>query len=114
MAFKNFRLATIVGLAALSSAAALSAQSSEDEAANAAAAVAAQAEDAIRAIDPTTGGASLVVDPSLPQPYGFDTDVEDLPELPPAPTFDAPTYDSIPGDTLDTPRGPAASRRARR
>ena len=111
MAFKNFRLATFVGLAALSSAAAVSAQSSEDAAADAAAVVAAEAEDAIRAIDPTTGGASLVIDPSLPQPYGFDTAVEDLPELPPAPaalTPIAPSFDSIPGDTLDPPRGPAA------
>lgn len=130
MAFKNFRFATILGIAALGSGVALSAQTYAEEAADAAdtaVEVAEQAEDAIRAIDPTTGGTSLVVDPSLPQPYGFDADLEDLPELPPAPaelsrtvpaaapaiaaaapSFDDVTYNTVAGDTSVPARGPAA------
>lgn len=121
MAFNTLRFAPLLGLAALSGAAALSAQTYADEAADAAdtaVEVVEQAETAIRAIDPTTGGASLVVDPSLPQPY----DVEDLPELPPAPAelsrtisptapaalaFDEVTYNSVAGDTSVPARGPA-------
>ena len=121
MAFKTSRLAPLIGLASLSGAAALSAQTYADEAADAAdtaVEVVEQAETAIRAIDPTTGGASLVVDPSLPQPYGYD-DVEDLPELPPAPaelsraipaaapSFDDVTYNTVAGDTSVPARGPA-------
>ena len=96
MAFKNLRLAAIVGLAALTTATTgIAQQNAADEAADAAARVAADAENAIRAIDPTTGADSLVIDPSLPQPYGIDT--EDLPELPAAPA-----------DLTEAARGPAA------
>lgn len=110
--------------------AALAAQVPADEAADRAVEIAGEAENAIRAIDPTTGDDSLVVDPSLPQPYGFDAgdDVETLPELPPAPAelasglsvsapapqiaanspeFDAVTYDTA-SATEAMPRGPAA------
>lgn len=115
MAFKNLRLATIVGLATLTGGATLSAQQTfvneAADAADTAVQVVEQAEDAIRAIDPTTGGASTVVDPSLPQPHDVEAEAEALPELPPAPTdlaFDTVTYDSVPGDTSEPPRGPAA------
>ena len=139
MTFIFTRPAFVLGLAALAGASALNAQDiSADEAADAAVEVAAEAESAIRAIDPTTGGTSLVVDPSLPSPYGYDSgvDVEDLPELPPAavemaqqeiappapvapapaaPSFD-PTFDDVTyGSTApaiaaveEAPRGPAA------
>lgn len=115
----------------------LVAQVPADEAADRAVEVAAEADDAIRAIDPTTGGESLVVDPSLPRPYGFDADdsEEALPELPPAPVelstgldaaspapatapqiaaandlgFDDVTYNTASApQTVSTPRGPAA------
>ncbi len=89
----------------------LAAQSTTEDAADRAVEVAAQAEDAIRAIDPTTGGESLVVDPSLPQPYGPEAteEYEALPKLPSAPVFDEVTYDTVPGPTAgDPPRGPAA------
>ena len=103
MAFKNIRLATVVGLAALTGGATIAiGQTSADDAADAAFEVAAEAEDAIRAIDPTTGGDSLVIDPSLPQPYGSESiDEVALPELPPAGSVEAelPTV---------APRGPAA------
>ncbi len=103
MAFKNIRLAAVFGLAALTGGATIAiGQTSADEAADAAVEVAAEAEDAIRAIDPTTGGDSLIVDSSLPQPYGIDdTDDFALPELPPAGTVEEVTID-------DMPRGPAA------
>ncbi len=117
MAFTTFKLAAFAGIVALSGGATLvAAQTYADDAGNAAVEVAADAEDAIRAIDPTTGGASLVVDPSLPQPYDVPaTDVEDLPELPPAPI----TASALPvapaiaapaaAPSVDiAPRGPAA------
>lgn len=101
MAFKNMRLAMVVGLAALTGGATLAVgQTTVEQDAAAAQVVAAEAEDAIRAIDPTTGGESLVVDPSLPQPYAL-TASEEL-------TFDDVTYDSVDGDTSNPPRGPAA------
>ncbi len=103
MVFKNIRLATVFGLAALTGGATIAiGQTSADEAADAAVEVAADAEDAIRAIDPTTGGDSLIIDSSLPQPYGIDDNDEvSLPELPPASTVEEVTID-------DLPRGPAA------
>ncbi|UAB79841.1 L,D-transpeptidase family protein [Erythrobacter sp. SCSIO 43205] len=60
--------------------------------------VADDVEDAIRAIDPTTGGDSLVFDPSLPQPYM-------APEaaLPP-----------LPGNTIGSPERGAATRQIAR
>ncbi len=103
MAFRNIRLATVFGLAALTGGATLAiGQTSADDAADAAVDVAADAESAIRAIDPTTGGDSLVIDPSLPQPYNVDNtgDVA-LPELPPAGNVEAVIAD-------EAPRGPAA------
>jgi len=114
MAFKSFRLAAIASLTMLCGGASLAlAQTSADDAADAAVEVAAEADAAIRAIDPTTGGQSLVVDPSLPQPYGFvtDDDVEDLPELPPAPTFDAAPVAATPeiaAPSVALPRAPAS------
>ncbi|WP_337660899.1 L,D-transpeptidase family protein [Erythrobacter sp. Alg231-14] len=117
MAFTTLRLTAFAAAAALLGGATLvAAQSSVDDAADAAVEVAADAESAIRAIDPTTGGASLVVDPSLPQPYDVQaTDVEDLPELPPAPvtaSLPAPVAAPIlPEPTIaveEAPRGPAA------
>ncbi len=86
MAFQTLRFAALASLGALGCGASIAlAQTSTEEAADAAVRVAAEAENAIRAIDPTTGGSSLVVDPSLPQPYGPQLGEEDLPELPPAP-----------------------------
>ena len=123
MAFNTFRLAALSGFIALSGGATIvAAQTAADDAANAAVEVAADAEDAIRAIDPNTGGASSVVDPSLPQPYNASaTDVENLPEQPPAPIAAtslpvAPALDAA-ASSVDTnvdtsvdvaPRGPAA------
>lgn len=117
MAFGKLRLATVVGLAALTGGATLVVgQTSADEAGNEALRIALNAEDEIRAIDPTTGGDSLVFDPSLPQPYapGFDANGEDgLPELPSAPTdltnaaLDGVSGDG-PGASIGAPRGPAA------
>ncbi|MHA7819343.1 MAG: L,D-transpeptidase family protein [Erythrobacter sp.] len=89
MALKNIKLAGIVGLAALTGGATLSAQQSLiDEASD-------PADSAIRVIDPTTGEASPVIDP-------------DLPELSSAPDFDEVTHNTVPGDTSEPPRGPAA------
>ncbi|WP_298336754.1 L,D-transpeptidase family protein [uncultured Erythrobacter sp.] len=100
MAFGKFRLATVVGLVALTGGATLvSGQSSID-------AVAMQAEDEIRAIDPTTGGDSLVFDPSLPQPYAPAE--ETLPELPSAPSaLTDVALQNAQDDIMDAPRGPA-------
>ena len=101
MAFGKLRFATVVGLAALTGGATLvSGQTSADEAGDAAMRVAMNAEDEIRAIDPTTGGESLVFDPSLPQPFAADEDT--LPELPSAPT------ELTEAALADAPRGPAA------
>lgn len=118
MVLKNMRKATIfgaavAGLAAFSGGAAALAQTSAEDAADAAVETAAEAEDAIRAIDPTTGGDSLIVDPSLPQPYGYEDDIVDLPELPPASSsleIDEVTLDAAEASTsiADAPRGPAA------
>lgn len=107
MAFGKLRFATVVGLAALTSGATLVAgQSSVEEAGDEALRIAMEAEDEIRAIDPTTGGDSLVIDPSLPQPY--DANEVTLPQLPSAPdALTQAALDNVPGDTIDTPRGPA-------
>ncbi|MFU7528773.1 L,D-transpeptidase family protein [Qipengyuania sp. ASV99] len=107
MAFTKFRFAALLGLGLLAGGATLaSAQTSADAAADAAVEVANVAEAAIRAIDPTTGGDSLVIDPSLPQPYNIPVAAEaDLPELPPAPVYES-DYDAV---SIGTPaRGPAA------
>lgn len=113
MAFSKLRLTALIGFAALAGGATLSvAQTSADDAADAAVEVAADADAAIRAIDPTTGGESLVIDPSLPQPYDVVSAPEvDLPELPPAPIAN-PNYPAAPTTAIPTvdapPRGPAA------
>ncbi|MEM7779993.1 MAG: L,D-transpeptidase family protein [Pseudomonadota bacterium] len=95
MVLKNSRFAGVVALAALAGGSTLSAQISapeaDPEADNMSTAVAAEVEDAIEAIDPTTGGASLMIDPSLPQPYIDEGD--DAAET---------------TDTIDLTRGPAA------
>lgn len=101
MAFGKLRLATVVGLAALTGGATLVVgQNSVAEVGEEAMRVAMEAEDEIRAIDPTTGGDSLVFDSSLPQPYGPSE--ETLPELPSAPT------ELTEAVLEDAPRGPAA------
>lgn len=101
MAFGKLRLATVVGLAALTGGATLAiGQDSAELAGDDAMRIAIEAEDEIRAIDPTTGGDSLVFDPSLPQPYQADEDT--LPELPSAPT------ELTEAALQDAPRGPAA------
>lgn len=98
MAMKYARVTAVAGLAMLIGGATLVVgQNSPEEAADAAEVV---AENAIRAIDPTTGEESLVIDPSLPQPYG-PADEDELPELPPAP---ADLTEMPP----ELPRGPAA------
>ena len=101
MAFGKLRLATVVALAALTGGATLAiGQTSADLAGDEAMTIGLDAEDEIRAIDPTTGGDSLVFDPSLPQPYNADEDI--LPELPSAPTELTETA------LQDVPRGPAS------
>ena len=92
----SLRFAATLGLASLGGTSTLAAgQPAAEEAqraADAAQKAAIDAEEAIRAIDPSTGDDSLVVDPSLPQPYGppGEPDVDYLPELPPVATEAAP------------------------
>jgi lipoprotein-anchoring transpeptidase ErfK/SrfK len=101
MAFGKLRFATVVALAALTGGATLAiGQTSADLAGDDAMTIGLDAADEIRAIDPTTGGDSLVFDPSLPQPYNTDEDT--LPELPSAPT------ELTEAALQDAPRGPAA------
>ncbi|NQX94487.1 MAG: L,D-transpeptidase family protein, partial [Erythrobacter sp.] len=83
--------------------------------ANAAEEIAREARDAIRAIDPTTGQPSLVVDPSLPRPY--DPPAEEVAAI--EPELETP-YSLIDGEVTvsdtaravasvtDPERGPAA------
>lgn len=114
----NFRFAALTALAALAGGASLAvAQTSADDAADAAVEAVADTEAAIRAIDPTTGGASPVVDPSLPTPYGFVVEPgEELPDLPTAPPVEvAPLIPAVDDVTVPevtasdpAPRGPAA------
>ncbi len=68
---KSARIAAAISLASLAGTSSLADdQTPAAEAAEAAEQVAdAAAQEAIRPIDPTTGGESLVVDPSLPTPY---------------------------------------------
>jgi len=99
MAIGKIRTAGVIGLAALLGGASLVVgQTSEEMAGDAAMEIAGDAEDAIRAIDPTTGGDSLVFDPSLPQPYT-------------APESELP---ALPGDTIGSPERGAASRQIAR
>lgn len=73
-ALNTLRFAATLGLASLGSAPTLAAEQptmgEATQAADAAQQIALEAENAIRAIDPTTGEPSLIVDPSLPRPYG--------------------------------------------
>jgi len=107
MAFGKFRLATVVGLAALTGGATLvSGQSSMDAVGDATLEFALEADDEIRAIDPTTGGDSLVFDSSLPQPYSATE--ETLPELPSAPSaLTNAAFENVQSDVVDPARGPA-------
>ena len=99
MAIGKIRTVGVIGLAALLSGASLVVgQTSEEMAGDAAMMIAGDAEDAIRAIDPTTGGDSLVFDPSLPEPYT-------------APESELP---ALPGDTIGSPDRGAASRQIAR
>lgn len=73
-ALHSFRIAATLGLASLGGTSTLAADQPSmmeaQRAADAAEQIAAEADNAIRAIDPTTGEPSLIVDPSLPLPYG--------------------------------------------
>lgn len=114
MLFSNARKAAAIGLAMIAGGATLAVgQTTPEDAANAAAQVAAEAENEIRAIDPTTGGESLVHDPSLPQPYAIAIDEVAL--IPP-PTVGEVNMPSLPQAASVNPaaiaeapaRGPAA------
>lgn len=89
----TLRFAATLGLASLGGTSTLAAeQPSLDEAQRAAATaqqIAAEAENAIRTIDPTTGEASLIVDPSLPTPYG------PVDDAPPSLALDPTEFDEI-------------------
>lgn len=117
MIFSNARTAVVIGLAVIAGGSTLAVgQTAADDAADAASLVAAEAEDEIRAIDPTTGGDSLIFDPSLPQPYVSDAD--DLvivePEttgsinLPTLPVAEPAGPIAAPAIAEPLPRGPAA------
>jgi len=68
----TFRFAAALVLTAFAGTAIGANAQSVTSAANAADQAAQAAEEEIRAIDPTTGGDSLVIDPSLPTPYGVE------------------------------------------
>ena len=105
MAIKNLRLGTVIGLAALTGGATLAiGQTSVDASADAAEIVAQEADEAIRAIDPTTGGDSLVFDPSLPNPYGANIDPANGGE---GADLDMPDIGEA-ASVAEPPRGPAA------
>lgn len=109
---KPLHIAAAAAIAAVTGGATIAiGQSSADQAADAAEQVASEAEDAIRKIDPTTGGESLVVDPSLPQPYGPSVEAGASPE--PFEPGLPPLEGAAPVETPDLantepPRGPAA------
>lgn len=106
---KPIHIAAVAAIAAVTGGATIAiGQSSAEDAADAAEQVASEAEDAIRAIDPTTGGDSLVVDPSLPQPYGptleAGASAEPFePGLPPLEDAETPAVTDV-----EPPRSPAA------
>ncbi|BDI60322.1 L,D-transpeptidase family protein [Qipengyuania nanhaisediminis] len=108
MALSQIRFIAACGLAALAGGATLAtAQSEFDDIADEAEQVAAETDealDAIEAIDPTTLGTSLVVDPSLPQPYSAQAETQALPG-----DLDA----AVTADTETLPRGPATRMIAR-
>ena len=111
----SLRLAATLSLASLGGTSTLASEQAAQETST----VAQEAENAIRAIDPTTGGASLVVAPSLPPPYDPSTtkDAVDLPDLPPVDaaltTTSGPVDDALPeaatpvAPLRDRARGPA-------
>ncbi|TRD12668.1 L,D-transpeptidase [Erythrobacter insulae] len=113
--------AAALALGALASNSALAQQTSTDAAADAAEQIAQEAQDEIRRIDPTTGGSSLIVDPSLPMPYAAETGATDAPEkfepglpvisaapaaIAAAPELAEPAF--APPPAALPPRGPAA------
>ena len=75
-----FRAAAALTLAIGLGGAGIAIAQSASDAAAAAEKVAKEAEDAIKAIDPTTGGESQVVDPSSTDPYGPQDDTGASPE----------------------------------
>ncbi|MEM7665890.1 MAG: L,D-transpeptidase family protein [Pseudomonadota bacterium] len=113
------RLAVAMALAAATGTATVAiGQSLTDTTADAAEQVAEEAENAIRAIDPTNGGPSPVLDPSLPQPYGASVAPTDAPErfepgLPPiegdVPAVGAPAADAS-ATTEPVPTAPNLAR----
>ncbi len=115
-ALHTLRFAATLGLASLGSAPALANENTPvgeaQRAADAAEQIAAEAENAIRAIDPTTGAHSLIVDPSLPRPYGpaDEESARITPEL--ATDFSAidgeVTASVAPAIPAEPARGPAA------
>jgi len=114
--FKAARFTATLALASLGGTSSFAAeQPSPAEAAQAADAaeqIVNEANSAIRAIDPTTGEPSLIVDPSLPEPYGPTLapgeaeipSVDELPELPPVEAITSETS----AEVAEPPRGPAA------
>ena len=109
----RFPLAALAAIATLAGGAGLAiAQTGTEQAANDAVEAAQETEAAIRAIDPTTGGPSPVVDPSEPEPYGFIVAPgEERPGLPTvaAPPLIADVSFSDDVTITDPPaRGPAA------
>lgn len=114
------RFIATLGFASLGSASTFAAEQASgtqaQRAADAAQQIAMEADSAIRAIDPTTGEPSLIVDPSLPRPYGPADEefVAITPELSPelgAADADVTvgTVASAASDTApsEPPRGPA-------
>jgi len=112
---QTIRIAATLGLASLGGTSTLASgqpsSAEAREAAEAAEAIAIEAQNAIRAIDPNTGEPSLVVDPSLPQPYAPVDDLaqsanSNLPELP---AIDAAARSTVTARPIpsDPPRGPA-------
>jgi len=113
-AFRSFATCALASLAAISSLA--QAQTSPvfaNQEADADAQVAQAVEEEILRIDPTTGKDSLVVDPSLPQPYGITVEPLALEPFEPGlpPLVEQPTgTGAAPVRTVD----PLAVRRASR
>ncbi|MEL7198521.1 MAG: L,D-transpeptidase family protein [Pseudomonadota bacterium] len=95
---KTLRLVATLAFATGAVTAPLSAQDPLEVVGDQAEALADEADTAIRAIDPTTGGPSPVVDPSLPTPYGAEILAGEEPEV---------TIGTLPPIIGDAPRGPA-------
>nr|WP_298925666.1 L,D-transpeptidase family protein [uncultured Erythrobacter sp.] len=97
-------LSVLVGTSALANP-----QATASSAADAVERVAQEVRSEIRRIDPTTGGRSLIVDPSLPAPYGADIAPGETPEVsvPAMPSLTDATAPAIAPATAP-PRSPAA------